>query len=236
MFVPDSPPASIGRMSWIRNRRTLLIAASALVIIGVGTFLGVTLSGGGTSPPHKATTTSSSIPATSPTVDPPSTLPPQSGLPNCKLPEVSVSIGPSATVSGHTGFPVVFTNTSKVSCQLYGYPVVTAYDAAGKRVAVADQLPGGFVGGLGPNGVPAVVKLHPGLTASAAVEAAGPRPSGPPPSAGSKVPTTTTRPCAAVASLVIALPGNSATVSEPVSLTYCYAFLVHPFVSGSTGT
>lgn len=223
-------------MGWIRNRRTLLIAASALVVIGVGTFLGVTLSGGGTSSSHKATTTVPSIPATSPTVDPPSTLPPPSGLPNCKLSEMAVSIGPSTTVSGHTGFPIVFTNTSKVSCQLYGYPVVTAYDASGKRVAVADQLPGGFVGGLGPNGVPAVVKLHPGLTASAAVEAAGPRPAGAAPSSGSKVPTTTTRPCVAVASIVIALPGNSATVSEPVSFTDCFAFLVHPFVSGSSGT
>lgn len=239
---------NITLVPFLRDKR-VLISAAVIVLGGLGLGLGLTFTGGGSQSNSGASSRgglggNSSTSTTAGRASPSSTA---SDLPACTLSRLSLSTGSAQTVAGHTGLPVVFKNISSSTCQLTGYPTVVGLNSSGTRVGAALPLPSGFVGGVGPNGTPATVALNPGSSASAEVEASSqPLVSGGRPSAGSQPPgaeksTTTTaarhtESCPMLATLSVAVPGDATTKSLPVSLTDCYAFSVHPFVKGTSGS
>lgn len=239
--------------TFLRNR-WVQIGGAGVIVVGLGLGLGLAFGTGG-SPARSANgagngrngsnggASGSSGRSTAVTVGQA-----QPGLRSCALADLHVTTGALETVSGHAGLPVVFTNTSTTECQLIGYPTVFGY-AGQTRVGPALALAGGFVGGLGPTGQAGAVQLTPGASASVTVEAAmqavppvkkqTPKPPQGRPTGTTTTthppPTTTTHPCAQLTSLQVGVPGDSSTVSVPVQLTDCYAFLVHPFVPGTSG-
>lgn len=215
-------------MEWLRAHRLGAVVAAVVVVVGLGLGLGLGLSSGGGPTTSFTTTTvppgaTSSIPGSGSTTpadtepsNPSSTI---AGVALCTLASLQVSLGPAQHVTGHEGFPIVFTSTSHTQCQLAAYPTVTGYTSSGSAGQALAQ-PGGFVTGLGPNGVPGNVVLTFGKSASAGVEAA----------------TSGGKSCQAIQRLTVAVPGSTATTSLSINLTDCFAFLVHPFVPGTTGS
>ena len=228
----------------------LVVAAAVAIVLGLGLGLGFGLSGG-SSPAGRANDHQGGGPGSgggtsgtsTSTTSPAEALAAVAGLPDCTLGELSVNLGPAQEVAGHSGMPVVFRNTSSSACALRGYPTVTGFTSSGTRVGSALMLPDGFIGGVGANGQAGAVRLAPGAVASASVEAAqqpisgGARTSAPTGQKGTaKTTTTVTHPCATITSLHVAVPGSPSTDNLGAQLTDCYAFMVHPFVSGATGS
>jgi hypothetical protein len=219
---------------WRSKRNRYLLVLVAVLVAGLGVGLGFAFSGSssgnrlpsGSASPRSETPTTATSQAGGPTAG---------AAPPCPLSELRVTIGPEQSNAGHAGKPIVFKNTSRSHCQLSGYPQVTAFGPAGARIASPVELPGGFVGGVGPNGTPPNVVLLPGAVASAMLEAANtPLPAA---SRGglSTTTTSTTAACNQIATVQVSVPGSTGAVSLPLGLTYCYGFAVHPFVSGPTG-
>jgi len=147
-----------------------------------------------------------------------------SAPPNCKTAQLHVSAGETGAATGHSGFPVLFTNTSSSACRMSGYPGVALLDAAGRQVIQAQREPSGFMGGLpghsaGP--LPAI-GLASGETASALVE-------------GDDVPLSGVAPCGPFAAILVTPPNATQSVRVDVGVPGCSDFQVHPVVLSATG-
>ena len=222
-------------MGWIGAHRRMVTALAGVVIVGLGLGLGLGLTGGnGSSPrggssnssssvPNTGSTPNGSVPVTGPTTptdtepsNPSSTV---AGIALCRLAGLTVSLGAVKQVAGHEGAPIVFTSTSPTQCQLAAYPTVIAYTASGAKAGQALAQPGGFVTGNGPNGVAGHVILTNGTSASAGVEVG-----------------MSGQNCVSIVRLTVGVPGDPSTMSLAVNWDDCYAFLVHPFDPGTTGS
>lgn len=245
-----SPVAVIDRLraaSWLRGRRMLVVGGAALAAMGLGLGLGLTLTGGG-SPGSGSTSGASSAGTRGRSAAGGATALGAAGIPvpttstrSCRASDISLDAGPSTTDEGHTGMPLIVTNRSTTPCAVAGYPTVDGYNSSGHLTATALALPSGFVGGIGPNGTPQPIIIGPGQTASAMVEAesqqpASPaNPSGPP--GGSTPRTTRPRPsCTTLTALKVILPRDTASTTVSLNLVDCSAFLIHPFVAGTSGS
>jgi hypothetical protein len=147
-----------------------------------------------------------------------------SAPPNCTTAQLHVSAGKVGAATGHSGFPLLFTNTSSRECQLSGYPGVAGLDGDGRQVTQAQREPSGFIGGLpsysgGP--LPAI-GLSSGDTASALVE-------------GDDVPPTDVAPCSPFTAVLVTPPNAVQSVRLDVGVPGCSDLQIHPVVLGTTG-
>ena len=148
-----------------------------------------------------------------------------SAPPNCTTAQLHVSApGGAGAAAGHSGFPLLFSNTSSRECRLSGYPGVALLDADGRQVIQAEREPSGFIGGLpGYSGGPLpAIGLASRETASALVE-------------GDDVPLDGATPCGPVAAILVTPPNAVQSVRVDVGVPGCSDFQVHPVVLGSTG-
>ena len=145
--------------------------------------------------------------------------------PNCRTPQLHVSAGKAGVATGHSGFPLLFNNTSSLECRLSGHPGVALLNTDGRQVIQAQRELNGFIGGLhdysgGP--LPAI-GLGPGETASALVE-------------GDDVPPSGADPCSGPFGGILVTPPNATqSVRIDVGVPGCSDFEVHPVVLGTTG-
>ncbi len=147
-----------------------------------------------------------------------------SAPPNCTTAQLHVSAGKVGAATGHSGFPLLFSNKSSQECRLSGYPGVTLLDADGRQVMQAQREPSGFIGGLpsyssGP--LPAI-GLASGETASALVEGDDVAPGG-------------VAPCGPFGAILVTPPNATQSVRIDVGVPGCSDFQVHPVVLGTTG-
>ena len=142
----------------------------------------------------------------------------------CTPSDVTISLGHAGAAGGHLGAVLLFTNHGPLTCEISGYPQVTA---AGGLTVKVQRTPHGYLGGLtSPSASPPRVELASGQNASAMVEGSD-----------SPVPATATCPAAA-GSLNLWLPGYanpSAPTEIPNPAGTCSAIEIHPVVSGATG-
>jgi hypothetical protein len=147
-----------------------------------------------------------------------------SAPPNCTTPQLHVSAGKTETATGHSGFPLLFSNTSSHKCRLSGYPGVAGLDADGRQVIQAQRETSGFFGGLpdysgGP--LPAI-GLAPGETASALVEGTDGKLNG-------------AAPCVPFAAMLVTPPNAVQSVRVEVAMPGCLDLQVQPVVLGIAG-
>ncbi len=82
----------------------------------------------------------------------------------CTTSDLKLTADQSSGAAGNDGTAIIFTNISKQSCTLYGYPTVQYYDASGTVVSnVVEELEGGMIFA---NPSPSTVTLTPNHTAS----------------------------------------------------------------------
>lgn len=144
--------------------------------------------------------------------------------PNCTTPQLDVSAGKVGVATGHSGFPLLFNNTSSQECRLSGYPGVALLNTNGRQVVQAQRQPNGFIGGLpGYSGGPLpAIGLGPGETASALVE-------------GADVPPNGGALCEPITAMLVTPPNANQSVQLDVGVPGCSDFQVHPVVLGGTG-
>ena len=146
----------------------------------------------------------------------------------CSLKNLAVSV-PSASAAGGTeGMLIAFRNMGVATCDLQGYPKVTATRHGKSVTAIASSST--YLGGLNPYVSPPLVTLNPGTRASVVV------------AAGDEPPTVASL-CVhrRYKSVTVSLPGEpgSKTLSarlpkEATSLPSCTKPEVTPFQSGLT--
>jgi hypothetical protein len=148
----------------------------------------------------------------------------RSAPPSCTTEELHVSAGKVGAATGHSGFPLFFTNTSSQECQLSGYPGVAGLDGDGRQVVQAQRVPSGFLGGLpGYSGGPLpAIGLSSGETASALVE-------------GDDAPPNGAAACSAFVAVLVTPPNAVHSVRVDVGVPGCSDLQVHPIVLGTTG-
>lgn len=89
---------------------------------------------------------------------------PAAAAPQCALSGLRISISPGAMAGAVTRYAVQFTNVSRTSCTLAGYPQVTAYRGDHVRVGATASADTSVAAGR--------VLLTPGQTAHASLDAA----------------------------------------------------------------
>ena len=143
---------------------------------------------------------------------------------DCTTAQLHVSAGKVGAATGHSGFPLLFSNKTSQECRLSGYPGVALLYENGRPVIQAQREPSGFIGGLpsysgGP--LPAI-GLASGETASALVE-------------GDDVPPSGVAPCGQFTAVLVTPPNATQSVRVDVGVPGCSDLQVHPVVLGSTG-
>ena len=91
------------------------------------------------------------------------------GTTGCSNTQLKVTSKSLSGATSHNGLLIVFTNTSNKTCSLYGYPGAAALDSKGVQIVQATRTLRGFLSSCGCK-APGHITLHPGGTASAAVE------------------------------------------------------------------
>ncbi len=188
---------------------------------------GVEPAGPATTTTTTTTTTSTSAATTfaTPTTEAPAVA-------GCQDGQISVTNAGGGSGLGHQDQVIVFTNQSRSTCSLAGFPAVAGLDVEGNQAVQAQRTPGGYMGGL-PPGVtaPPTVPLMPGQTASAVVE-------------GTDMPVGSATSCPHYPALLVTPPGLSdsvrGTVSDlganPPGFPGCSPIEVHPVVPGTSGS
>jgi hypothetical protein len=181
-------------------------------------------------PAAPTTTTTSTANTTSTTLATPTTEAP--AVARCRDGQISATNEGGGSGLGHQDQVILFTNQSRATCLLTGYPAVAGLDAEGNQVVQAQRTPGDYMGGL-PPGVtaPPTVRLIPGQSASAVIE-------------GTDVPVGSATSCPHYPALLVTPPGLSDSVRVSVSdlginppgLPGCGPIEVHPVVPGSSGS
>jgi hypothetical protein len=118
------------------------------------------------SPPPSSATPTPTTPSVSPSAVHPATAQPVAAGPGmCTTGDLRLSVGPSNGTAGSFYYPLQFTNTSNVTCTMYGYP----------GVALVTQEGGSVVGPAAvrnPTFPAEVVTLAPGGVAHASLQVA----------------------------------------------------------------
>jgi hypothetical protein len=118
------------------------------------------------SPPPSSAAPTPTTPSASPSAVHPATAQPVTAGPGmCTTGDLRLSIGPSNGAAGSVYYPLQFTNTSDVTCTMYGYP----------GVALVSQQGGSLVGPAAvrnPTFHAGVVTLAPGGVAHASLQVA----------------------------------------------------------------
>jgi hypothetical protein len=195
-------------------------------------------SGSSSAPTTTATPATSSTSTTTiaaPTASSPSTTgvtPSTSTAVLCRTSQLRIQPGSEGGAAGNAGLTVVFTNVSRTTCTMNGYPGVAALDAQGSQVVQAERRETGMMGGLAndTSSVP-FVTLAPGQAASAEIE-------------GSDVPLGTALTCVDYPSFLITPPGEIHAVRMAAAMVNstgyggfpgCRPISVNPVVPGATG-
>ena len=149
----------------------------------------------------------------------------------CRDGQVAVSDFGGGAGLGHEDQVILFTNHSRSTCTLSGYPRVAGLNAQGRQVAQAERTLGGYLGGF-QNGETTFsnVTLAPGQTGSATVE-------------GTDNPVGTATSCPYYPYLLVTPPNLTVSVrlnvfglgTQPTGLPGCTPIEVHPVVPGSSG-
>lgn len=152
------------------------------------------------------------------------TEPAVSAVPPCRDGAISVSGAGGGAGLGHEGQVILFTNDSKSTCTLSGYPGVAALDEQGNQVVQAERTLNGYLGGL-QNGAttPPTVASAPGQSASAQVE-------------GTDVPVAPATSCPSYPALLVTPPNLTTSVRVTTGLPGCSPLQIHPVVPGQTGS
>ena len=141
----------------------------------------------------------------------------------CTGSQIAVTPGQWGGATGHIGGAVLFRNTSRSTCSLYGYPGVAGLDSAGRQEVQATRSPRGFIGGLPtPTSHPRTVVLAPGAVASAVVE-------------GVDVPSGNATSCPSYPSILVTPPGTRSSTHLSLAVPGCGGIQVHPVVAGTSG-
>lgn len=145
------------------------------------------------------------------------------GVPACTGSQIKVTPGQWGGATGHIGGAVLFRNTSRSTCSLYGYPGVAGLDSAGRQEVQATRVPRGFIGGLPtPTSHPTTVVLAPGAVASAVIE-------------GVDVPSGNATSCPSYPSILVTPPGTRSSTHLALAVPGCGGIQVHPVVPGTSG-
>ncbi|MST33891.1 DUF4232 domain-containing protein [Acidimicrobiaceae bacterium USS-CC1] len=124
---------------------------------------------------------------------------------------------------GHSGAVILFTNTSRRTCSLHGYPGAAGINSSGIQVTQARRTPSGYLGGLwGTTTAAPTVTLTPGDTASATIE-------------GTDNPVGNATTCPTLAGLLVTPPNTSVPVHLPAAPADCSGLVIHPVVPGAKG-
>jgi hypothetical protein len=209
--------------------------ASGSVAVGAGTGAGVSVSVSAPSNPVSSNPASSnpapSGPASSNAApsNPAPSSPALSGVgtstPECTASDLRISATGGGAGLGHQSEILIFTNTGSATCFIQGYPGVAEIDQQSHILQNASRTPNGYLGGLGSNqSTPPRVTLHPGVAATALIEALDATTSG----------TTACIGQSATAVLVTA-PDQRSNTSVPVMLQACADFQVHPVTASADG-
>ncbi len=111
-------------------------AGAVVVLLAAGFLAGC----GSASAPSVRPAVTITVTVTAPpsaTASPIAPSPPPTGPPACVTSALAVSLGPGSGAAGSTYYPIEFTNTSGVTCTLYGYPGVSFVAASGGQVGAA---------------------------------------------------------------------------------------------------
>ena len=137
----------------------------------------------------------------------------------CGNSSLAVSHTTAHAATGHGSFVLLFKNTSRATCSIYGYPGLDALNASGLTLAHARRTLQGFAGGAHRE---RTVTVSPGHWASATSEWLNFNPA----SSGS---------CTFSKSVATTPANTTHTVHLTVSVSVC-ALQVHPTVAGTSGS
>jgi hypothetical protein len=116
-------------------RKGTAIAALAVV---VGLLAGCGSSSSPSAQPTATVTVTVSAPSTQGTSPaPPTQTATPAGPAGCATTALTASMGPGNGAAGSTYYPIEFTNSSSVTCSLYGYPGVSFVAGSGAQVGMA---------------------------------------------------------------------------------------------------
>lgn len=170
-------------------------------------------SSGHPAPPGHTATPGHPVPPTNPVTTAASST-------NCAAAELSVAGGPlpGGSAAGHTGVLLTFTNHSRRTCTISGYPGVAGLDAGGHQLAQATRTFNGYLAGCRCSVRPSI-RLAPHAIASAVTEG----------NVGG------TGNCDTFTYLLVTPPNTTSSTRVDLVPHSC-GFTVHPVVRGSTGT
>lgn len=126
----------------------------------------VTTSAAATTSRAETSPETSASPSTVASASAKSSSPGVSGCTNSHLAVTSKSL---SGASSHNGLLIVFTNTSRQTCSLFGYPGAAVLDLKDKQIVQAKRTLEGYLGSCGCK-TPEHIALKPGAAASAVVE------------------------------------------------------------------
>jgi Protein of unknown function (DUF4232) len=199
------------------RRRILAIAGTILTVIAGVVVAVVNLSGPG-----------SSTKQSSPLATRPNQLPPIAG-PRCQNGQLKVTSLSGGAGAGQRDEVFGFSNVSKTSCTVTGYPVVVALDAQGGDIRAAEPVLDGIGGVHTGATTPPTVTLKPGQSASATM-------------GGDNNPVGTSASCPFYPSFVVAPPDQTQSVKVPARSGYglgpfpgCVPITISPVVPGTSG-
>jgi hypothetical protein len=147
----------------------------------------------------------------------------------CRRSQLKVSVGVDRVANGHVGAAIIFTNTSKESCTIGGYPAVGLLGVNLDVAVTARQTLQGPMGGLTIAGSTiSTVLLSEGQTASALLEAVEPTTEG-------VAPAPTVYDCPTYSGISVTLPGvGSQKLARPFAA--CEPIEIHPLLRGPIGS
>lgn len=203
-----------------RHRRRVIAIVVVIVLVIAGVLIAVlSINGKGSSPVHSTTLRS---------VSP---KPLASNTPVCRSGQIQVSSLGGGAGTGNVDQVFGFTNISKTACTVSGYPRISALNAEGVPVAVAEHQLSGLGGVQAGASVPPVVTLKKGQISSAMIS-------------GTDIPIGSETTCpAGYPAFLITPPGTTQPVKVsavdgpgPGSFPGCSTLImVNPIVPGSTG-
>jgi hypothetical protein len=113
-------------------------AGKATVIAALAVAAGLLAGCGSSSSPSSQPTATVTVTATAPSTQGAPTQPTTpAGPAGCATTVLTASMGPSNGAAGSSYYPLEFTNSSSVTCSLYGYPGVSFVTASGAQVGMA---------------------------------------------------------------------------------------------------
>ena len=136
----------------------------------------------------------------------------------CGNSSLTVSHTAAQGATGHGSFVLLFKNTSRTTCNIYGYPGLDALNASGRILVHARRTLRGFAGGAH---IEKAVTVIPGHWASATSEWMNFNP-------------TNTGPCTFSKSVATTPANTTHTVHLAVSVSVC-DLQVHPTVNRTSG-